>query len=89
MKKSKSFNYIVKLIILLLIITLLGIIGVVGYTIHTHIDLKNLQKTFREDGILICHNTLIVTNNNWKLNQDKLINNNSAGYVSLENCRIQ
>lgn len=48
-----------------------------------------LQKIFKENGILICHNTLIIANSNWKLNQDKLTNNNSAGYVSLENCRIQ
>ena len=39
--------------------------------------------------ILVCYKTLIVSNENWKLNQDHLINNNLAGYVNIENCEIQ
>lgn len=47
------------------------------------------QESFKNDSILVCYNTLIVSNENWKLNVDVLTNNNSAGYIKLSNCEVK
>ncbi len=72
------------LILLTLFITLIYIsLNCENHRIKTNI------KHFQENGLLVCYSTLIVSNENWKLNQDHLINNNSAGYVKIKNCKIK
>lgn len=46
-------------------------------------------EAFNDNKTLICYNTLIVTNSNWKLSEDNLINNNSAGYVKIKDCKVK
>ena len=55
-------------------------------------DIKKLQrdtKYFNEGELFRCHNTLIVSNSNWSLSGDHLINTNSAGYINFKNCVIE
>lgn len=56
-------------------------------SINKHQELK--IEAFNNSEILICYNTLIVSNFNWRLSGDNLINTNSAGYVELKNCKIK
>lgn len=44
---------------------------------------------FNSDKTLVCFSTLIITNSNWKLSNDNLINNNSAGYISIKDCEVK
>ena len=53
------------------------------------IKLKRNIQLFNEGKIFVCHNTVIVTNSNWRLVDDHLINNNSAGYINFRNCVIE
>jgi hypothetical protein len=46
-------------------------------------------EAFNDNKTLICYNTLIVTNSNWKLSEDHLINNNSAGFVKIRDCKVK
>lgn len=50
---------------------------------------KNLQEAFNSGEVLICSDTLIVTNSNWKLTDSNLINSNSAGYLDIYKCKIK
>lgn len=52
-------------------------------------ELEETTKAFKNSEVLVCHNTLIVSDANWKLVDDHLINNNSAGYLLIDNCRIK
>lgn len=65
----------------------------VGFGILLHIDkietLEETTKAFKNSEVLVCHNTLIVSDANWKLVDDHLINNNSAGYLLIDNCEIK
>lgn len=47
------------------------------------------KTAFNNDEVLICFNTLIVSNSNWKLSGDNLINNNSAGYIKIKDCKVK
>ena len=44
---------------------------------------------FNNSEELICYDTLIVTNSNWKLFENHLINENSAGYLDIRNCEVR
>lgn len=50
---------------------------------------KNLQEAFNNGEVLICSDTLIVTNSNWKLADLNLINSNSAGYLDIYKCSVK
>lgn len=50
---------------------------------------NNLEKEFRNSEVLICYGTLIVTDSNWSLSGNHLINNNSAGYVNINQCSLK
>ena len=50
---------------------------------------KKAINAFNNSEELICYNTLIVTNSNWKLVGNHLINNNSAGYLDVRNCEVR
>lgn len=43
-------------------------------------------KTFDEGNVLVCYGSLIVTNSNWSLSGNHLINKNSAGYINIGAC---
>ncbi len=48
---------------------------------------KNIN-AFNNNEVLVC-GTLIVSNSNWNLVNNHLINTNSAGYINIENCEAQ
>lgn len=51
--------------------------------------LQRDSKYFNDGQVFKCHNTLIVSNSNWSLSGDHLINTNSAGYINFKNCVIE
>ena len=57
--------------------------------IHKNIEMEETTEAFRNSEVLVCYDTLIVSNSNWKLVDNHLINNNSAGYLSIDNCKIK
>jgi hypothetical protein len=74
----------------MLIFLILISIGSV-YIVKLGLD-KITQKNiiaFNNSEELICYDTLIVTNSNWKLFENHLINENSAGYLDIANCEVQ
>lgn len=66
-------------------------IVLICYIIHLNVIKynKELQEAFKNSEVLVCYETLIVTDSNWKLIENHLINNNSAGYLLIENCKIK
>lgn len=74
-----------------LIIITIAFIVLLCYIIHLNVIKYNqeLQEAFKNSEVLICYDTLIVSNSNWKLADNHLTNNNSAGYLSIYNCRIK
>ncbi len=80
--KSKN-----KLLIILAIFFIGMIISIFINTPKVYIEEK--IEAFKNGEVLVCHKTLIVSNEDWKLNQDHLINNNSAGYVHIAHCEKQ
>ena len=52
-------------------------------------DKKANIKSFNNGEVLVCHRTLIVSNSNWKVVDGNLINDNTAGYVNIQNCEVQ
>ena len=52
-------------------------------------ELEETTKAFNDSEVLLCYDTLIVSNSNWKLVDNHLINNNSAGYLLIDNCKIK
>lgn len=71
----------------IMLVTLLIIImgGVFSY-LKSGYDADELVKSFRNGEVLVCYETLIVTDSNWELSEYNLINNNSAGYLDIRNC---
>ena len=67
------------------------VIVLLCYIIHLNIIKYNqeLQEAFKNSEVLVCYDTLIVSDSNWKIIENNLINNNSAGYLLLENCKIK
>ena len=53
------------------------------------INRQIVDEAFKNSEILVCYETLIVSNSNWCLSKDHLINNNSAGYVKLRDCKVK
>ena len=47
------------------------------------------SEAFKNSEVLVCYDTLIVSDSNWKLVDRHLINNNSAGYILIDNCEIK
>lgn len=50
---------------------------------------EETSEAFKNSEVLVCYETLIVSDSNWKLVDDHLINNNSAGYISIDKCKIK
>ena len=73
-----------------IIITLaFSIITVISIIIGVKEEYLHKQEAFKNGSIFVCYNTLIVSNESWKLNVDVLTNNNSAGYIRLSNCKVK
>lgn len=74
-----------------LIALLSFLVGVVVFLMITgdETKLKRNIQLFNEGKLFVCDNTLIVTNSNWRLVDDHLINNNSAGYINFRKCVIE
>ena len=79
MKKLYMSIYIILLFIGSVYIVKLGL---------DKITQKNII-AFNNSEELICYDTLIVTNSNWKLFENHLMNNNSAGYLDIRNCEVK
>ena len=64
---------------------------IICYVIHLRNDeyILETSKAFKNSEVLVCNDTLIVSDSNWKLLDKHLINNNSAGYLLIDNCRIK
>lgn len=64
---------------------------IICYVIHLRNDeyILETSKAFKNSEVLVCNDTLIVSDSNWKLLDKHLINNNSAGYLLIENCKIK
>lgn len=69
------------------IVALVMIVSCLSVLISTNYN--NKKEAFRNSEILVCCDTLIVSDTNWKLVDDHLINNNSAGYIDIKNCKIK
>ena len=59
------------------------------HQLHTNYEVSKNTEAFKNSEVLVCYETLIVTDSNWKLLDNHLINNNSAGYLLIENCKIK
>ena len=57
---------------ILILLTLCTTLIYISLNCENH-RIKTNIKHFQEDGLLVCYSTLIVSNENWKLNQDHLI----------------
>jgi hypothetical protein len=79
MKKLYMSIYIILLFIGSVYIVKLGL---------DKITQKNII-AFNNSEELICYDTLIITNSNWGLVGNHLINNNSAGYLDIRNCEVR
>lgn len=79
-----------KRLLIKLILTIIFIL-ITCYIIHIKHNeyISETTKAFKNSEVLVCHNTLIVSDANWKLVDDHLINNNSAGYLLIDNCEIK
>ena len=52
-------------------------------------ELEETSEAFKNSKVLVCYETLIVSDSDWKLVDNHLINNNSAGYILINNCKIK
>ena len=74
---------IVSICLLIMLITA----GLTYFDSRVSIDDK--VKSFKNSEILVCYETLIVTDSNWKISETNLYNNNSAGYIEIKNCKVK
>ena len=79
-----------KRLLIQLLLTLITIL-ITCYLIHIKHNeyISKIKEAFKNSEVLMCHNTLIVSDGNWKLVDQHLINNNSAGYILIDNCKIK
>ena len=79
-----------KILVIKMILTAI-FLCIICYVIHLRNDeyILETSKAFKNSEVLVCNDTLIVSNSNWKLIDKHLINNNSAGYLLIENCKIK
>lgn len=82
-------NYTIKELKIVLMYLLIMIITIILCSLSNNYEQKNKVKAFNNNKTLLCFDTLIVTNSNWKLSEDNLINNNSAGYVKIKDCKVK
>lgn len=52
-------------------------------------ELEETTKAFKNSEVLVCYDTLIVSDANWRLVDNHLVNNNSAGYLLIDKCQIK
>lgn len=52
-------------------------------------EITETTEAFKNSEVLVCHDTLIVSDSNWKIVDNHLINNNSAGYLLIDHCKIK
>lgn len=65
------------------------IVGTVLLSNKAESDKKANIESFNNSEVLVCHRTLIVSNSNWKITGDHLINDESAGYINIKECEVQ
>lgn len=89
MRTQEDFESEQKRLLIKLILTLIIII-ITCYIIHIKHNeyISETSEAFKNSEVLVCYDTLIVSDANWHLVDDHLINNNSAGYLLIDNCRI-
>lgn len=90
MKYEKDYNSEQRsLLIAILICFIFVAITLVLIIMVKTTELEETTKAFKNSEALVCYDTLIVSDSNWKLLDKHLINNNSAGYLLIENCKIK
>ena len=52
----------------------------------TNTSISETKEAFNNSEIIICHESLIISNVSWKLIDGNLINNNIAGHPDIKNC---
>lgn len=62
---------------------------IVVFSTKADLDKKVNIEAFNNNQVLVCYRTLIVSNSNWKIADNHLINDNSAGYINIQNCEGQ
>lgn len=67
----------------------IAILALVYLHISGNMELAETSEAFKNSEVLVCYETLIVSDSNWKLVDNHLINNNSAGYILIDNCKIK
>lgn len=63
------------------------IVVLIFVVINAKVTYEKKIKSFEEGNVLVCYGTLIVTNSNWSISGDHLINTNSAGYININDCK--
>lgn len=66
---------------------LVCIVVLIFVVINAKVTDEKKIKSFEEGNVLVCYGTLIVTNSNWSISGDHLINKNSAGYININDCK--
>lgn len=90
MKYEKDYNSEQRsLLIAILICFIFVAITLVLIIMVKTTELEETTKAFKNSEVLVCYDTLIVSDSNWKLVNNRLINNNSAGYMLIQNCEIE
>ena len=90
MKYEKDYDsYQRSLLKVLLICFVFVAISVVLILMVKTTEIEETSEAFKNSEVLVCHETLIVSDSNWKLVDRHLINNNSAGYILIDNCEIK
>ena len=69
------------------LIILVCVVILVFVVILDKVSMEKKVKSFEEGNVLVCHGTLIVTNSNWTISDNHLINKNSAGYINIGACQ--
>lgn len=69
------------------LVVLVCVIVLVFIVITQKVSDEKKIKSFEEGNVLVCYGTLIVTNSNWSISADHLINKNSAGYINIKDCK--
>lgn len=83
--KTHSLEDLKSILIIVIIFISILIMSFMGKELRV----KTLQEAFNSGEVLICSDTLIVTNSNWKLTDSNLINSNSAGYLDIHKCSVK
>ena len=73
----------------LIFIIAVSVIALIIFGFAVSVKFEGTIEKFNNGEVLVCHRTLIVSNSDWTLSNNHLINSNSAGYINIKNCEEQ